>query len=206
MGSAIKIQVVLFDLGNVLVNLGTQEDFAKVFQMEAGSESELWEMWLKSPSVKAFDSGQIPLPVFVERLLSETNRDVDPNSFTENFINWPKGLFEGVIELVQSIPPHFHRAVLSNTNDAHWGRLMDEMQLSGLFHSYFASHQMGLVKPELEVFDYVVNELGVNPEHILFLDDNQVNVDGALTKGIQAEQVKGIASAQEILYTYGVIR
>lgn len=201
-----KIKVVLFDLGNVLVDLGTQEDFARVFQVEAGSESQLWEMWLKSPSVKAFDSGQIPLPVFVERLLRETSSKVDRQSFTDNFIDWPKGLFAGAIELVQKIPPHYHRAVLSNTNDAHWGRLMDEMKLSGLFHSYFASHQMGLVKPDLEVFDYVVNELGVEAEQILFLDDNRVNVEGALTKGIQAEQVKGIASAQEILYTYGVIR
>lgn len=206
MSSVTEIEVVLFDLGNVLVDLGTQADFAKVFQVEAGSESQLWEMWLESPSVKAFDSGQIPLPVFVERLLKETASEVDAERFTENFISWPKGLFEGAIELVQSIPSHYHRAVLSNTNDAHWGRLMDEMGLSGLFHSYFASHQMGLVKPDLGVFDQVVNELGVKPEQILFLDDNRVNVEGALTKGIQAKQVKGIASAQEILYTYGVIR
>ncbi|WP_425642936.1 HAD-IA family hydrolase [Marinomonas gallaica] len=201
-----KIEVVLFDLGNVLVDLGTQEDFAKVFQVEAGSESELWEMWLKSPSVKAFDSGQISLPVFVERLLKETRSKVDPHYFNENFINWPKGLFQGTVELVRSIPPHYHRAVLSNTNDAHWGRLMDEMGLSGCFHSYFASHQVGAVKPDLPVFDYVINELGVEPEQILFLDDNLVNVAAALEKGMLAEQVKGIACAQEILYTYGVIK
>ncbi|SBS26571.1 Alpha-D-glucose-1-phosphate phosphatase YihX [Marinomonas aquimarina] len=200
------IEVVLFDLGNVLVDLGSQADFAKVFQVEVGSEAQLWEMWLESPSVKAFDSGQIPLPVFVERLLAETDSNVDQQSFTDNFINWPKGLFDGAIELVQSIPSHYHRAVLSNTNDAHWARLMDEMGLSGLFHSYFASHQMGLVKPDLAVFDYVVKELAVEPNKILFLDDNLINVEGALTKGIQAEQVKGIACAREILYTYGVIR
>lgn len=201
-----KIEVVLFDLGNVLVDLGTLDDFAKVFQVEAGSESELWDMWLKSPSVKAFDSGQISLPVFVERLLKETRSNVDPHYFTESFINWPKGLFQGAIELVRSIPSHYHRAVLSNTNDAHWGRLLDEMGLAGLFHSYFASHQIGLVKPDLNVFDHVINELGVEPKKILFLDDNQINVEAAITKGIQAEQVKGIACAQEILYTYSVIK
>ena len=200
------IKVILFDLGNVLVDLGTQKDFAKVFQVEAGSESQLWQMWLKSSTVKAFDSGQIPLPKFVEQLLHETGNKVNPKDFTDSFINWPKGLFDGAIDLLDSIPPHFHRAVLSNTNDAHWARLMDEMKLSGKFQSYFASHQVGLVKPDLELFDYVVTELGVEPNSILFLDDNQMNIEAALSRGLQAELVKGVACAQEILYTYGVIK
>jgi putative hydrolase of the HAD superfamily len=163
-------------------------------------------MWLKSSAVKAFDSGQISLPVFVERLLTETQSNLDPKSFTDNFINWPKGLFDGAIDLIERIPAHYHRAVLSNTNDAHWARLMDEMKLSGKFHSYFASHQVGLVKPDLELFDYVVASLGVEANSILFLDDNQMNIDAALSRGLQAELVKGVARAQEILYTYGVIK
>ncbi|MCO4786141.1 HAD family hydrolase [Marinomonas atlantica] len=201
-----EIKVILFDLGNVLVDLGIKEDFAKVFQINTDSESHLWEMWLKSPSVKAFDSGQIPLKLFVERLLEETGNSIDSKTFTENFINWPKGLFSGALELVERIPAQYHLAVLSNTNDAHWGKLMDEMGLSGLFHSYFASHQTGLVKPDLDAFDHVINELGVEPSKILFLDDNQINVDVAITMGMQAEQVKGIVGAQEILYRYGVIK
>lgn len=205
MSSMADIEVILFDLGNVLVDLGTQADFASVFKVNAEGESQLWEQWLNSPSVKAFDSGQIPLSVFVEQLLIETGSGLSPEVFTENFINWPKGLFTGVVELLEKIPPHYHRAVLSNTNDAHWGRLMDDMGLSGLFNSYFASHQMGLVKPDLDVFDFVIGHLAVEPQKILFLDDNLVNVEGALTKGIHAVQVKGIASVREILYTYGVV-
>ena len=110
------------------------------------------------------------------------------------------------IDLLDRIPVHYHRAVLSNTNDAHWARLMDEMKLSGKFRSYFASHHVGLVKSDLELFDYVVACLGVEANSILFLNDNQVNVEGALTIGIQAKRVKGFASTQEILYTYGVIK
>ena len=199
-------KVILFDLGNVLVDLGAQEDFAKVFNISAGSESELWEMWLKSSAVKAFDSGQIPLPKFVDQLLLETGSKQNPQDFIKDFIGWPKGLFDGAIDLLDRIPAHYHRAVLSNTNDAHWARLMDEMKLSGKFHSYFASHQVGLVKPDLDLFDYVVASLGVEANSILFLDDNQMNIDAALSRGLQAELVKGVARAQEILYTYGVIK
>jgi FMN phosphatase YigB (HAD superfamily) len=56
------------------------------------------------------------------------------------------------------------------------------------------------------LFDYVVASLGVEANSILFLDDNQMNIDAALSRGLQAELVKGVARAQEILYTYGVIK
>ena len=90
-----EIRVVLFDLGNVLVDLGALEDFAKVFNISEGSESELWEMWLKPSAVKAFDSGQIPLPKFFDQSLLETWCKQNPQDFIENFIGWPKGLFDG---------------------------------------------------------------------------------------------------------------
>lgn len=200
-----NIEVILFDLGNVLVDLGGKDDFTQIFSGAELTEVELWEKWLRSVTVKAFDSGKIDLPSFVRQLLDETGLMVEKKAFTERFIAWPKGLFQGALELVARIPPHYHLAVLSNTNDAHWGRLMDEMGLAGVFHSYFASHQMGLVKPDKDVYEHVINALGVEPSKILFMDDNWINVETARASGMCAEQVKGIAQAKEMLYTYGVI-
>ena len=200
------LKVVLFDLGNVLVDLGDKARFANIFDVEARDETQLWEMWLKSPAVKAFDAGQISLSTFMEALQQETCVEKSLADLTQDFINWPVGLFNGAAELVHQLPPHIHRAVLSNTNDAHWGRLLDEMGLSGLFHSYFASHQVGLVKPDLAVYEYVVKALSVAPDQILFIDDNAINVTTARKVGMQAEQAKGIECAKEILLTYGVLK
>ena len=48
-----SICVVLFDLGNVLVDLG---DVSKMHTMlnTQGEESEVWLKWLRSPTVAAF--------------------------------------------------------------------------------------------------------------------------------------------------------
>ncbi|MBM6549638.1 HAD family hydrolase [Marinomonas ostreistagni] len=200
------IKVVLFDLGHVLVDLGPKERFTRIFPLQGVSEAELWEHWLASPSVKAFDAGQISLDSFIDRLLAELSLEADREALKQAFIAWPQGLYDGAIELVQRIPAHYHRAVLSNTNDAHWARILDDMGLAGLFHQYFASHQVGLVKPELSLFEHVIAKLGVAPNEILFIDDNQINVEAARQAGMQAEWGKGIQCAQEILLTYGVIR
>ncbi|GAB3485469.1 HAD family hydrolase [Marinomonas epiphytica] len=199
------IQVVLFDLGNVLVDLGGVSTMHKMLNTQ-GEESEVWIKWLNSPSVAAFDTGKISFDEFTRRLPEEVGSDIDPAVFKASFRAWPKGLFEGALDLVASVKPGLHRAILSNTNAAHWDRLMLEMGLAGQFHSYFASHHIGAVKPDVEIYQHVLQRLKVAPEQILFIDDNQVNVDTALKLGIQAHRVKGVEQATELLMQFNVLQ
>jgi len=54
------------------------------------------------------------------------------------------------------------------------------------FGDVFLSHQMGALKPDEAAFRYVLNNLGVEPGAILFLDDNPGNVSAARRMGINA--------------------
>ena len=45
---------------------------------------------------------------------------------------------------------------------------------------------MKMLKPSREIFDAAAAEIGLPPEEILFIDDSQTNVDGALAAGWQA--------------------
>jgi putative hydrolase of the HAD superfamily len=68
-----------------------------------------------------------------------------------------------------------------------------------LFDDLYFSHEMGHVKPDRAAFDHVVTTLDCAPEHILFLDDNQINVDGARAAGLVAERAVGVEAARSIL-------
>lgn len=199
-----SIRVVLFDLGNVLVDLGDVSEMHSMLNTK-GSESEVWLKWLKSPTVAAFDSGKITFDDFSEQLLKEAGSETDKEEFKDTFKMWPKGLFSGALSLVDSVKPEYHRAILSNTNAAHWPRLMNEMGLAGKFHSYYASHLVGLVKPEKEIYQHVIECLQVVPEQILFIDDNQINIDMANAIGMKAYRVKGIEEARSVLNEYDVL-
>ncbi|TDO98705.1 HAD family hydrolase [Marinomonas balearica] len=199
-----QIKVVLFDLGNVLVDLGDKSEIARFLNTDDALEV-IWRKWLESEAVAKFDSGKIGLNDFVEQLMGEVGYTGDNNAFKEAFVAWPKGLFDGALELVNSIPDHLHKAVLSNTNAAHWGRLMDEMGLSGQFNSYFASHQMGKVKPDPASFQYVLSALNVMPDEILFMDDNKLNVDAANEIGIKSFLVRGVEEARDCLKQNGIL-
>ncbi len=56
--------------------------------------------------------------------------------------------------------------------------------LDGVFYSY----ELGLAKPDPAYFAEVVRRLGLSPDAVLFVDDNQPNVDGARTAGLRAER------------------
>jgi putative hydrolase of the HAD superfamily len=202
------VKVVLFDLGNVLVNLG---ETTKLNAMLAShdNEKEAWLKWLASPSVKAFDTGKITLTDFAVSLIKEVSGDkadsVRIKHFCDEFIAWPKGLFDGALELVDSVKPHIHKGVLSNTNAAHWPRLMQEMKLTDKFDSYFASHHLGFAKPDIAIYQRVLDRLNVRPEEILFIDDNQINIDAAHSLGMQAHKVKGVIEAKAVLSDYNLI-
>ena len=67
------------------------------------------------------------------------------------------------------------------------------------------SYEIGLVKPDREIFDFVSQAMGREPSSILFLDDNLINVEGAREAGWDAERVTGVKESRAILKGRGLL-
>jgi putative hydrolase of the HAD superfamily len=80
------------------------------------------------------------------------------------------------------------------------------MKLEKAFDHHFASHLTGKIKPDEEAFRHVTWALGCATDEVLFLDDNQMNVDAAKKCGMQAYRVKGVDAAEAVLLKCGVIQ
>lgn len=193
------IEVVLFDLGGVLVELGGMGDMA-IFAAEK-NEDEIWRRWLTCPWVRRFEQGDCDIEAFAFGMVESWSMPIDPDTFLAAFASWPKGLLPGARELVCSASSRVRVSCLSNTNSIHTERGWAEFGLYEHFDGLFLSHEMGLVKPDLAAFEHVVAALGCAPERILFLDDNQINVDGARKAGLVAERAVGVDAARSILAT-----
>ncbi len=74
------------------------------------------------------------------------------------------------------------------------------------FDFRFLSFELGLLKPDRDVFDRVAELLPVPPERVLFLEDNALNVNGATDVGFVAAHVRGVAEAERALVAAGVLR
>lgn len=192
---------VLFDMGGVLVELGPLDEFLGV----AIPADEFWPRWLASPSVRSFERGQCGVDDFGAGLAREFSLDLTPEEVIDRFRLFPRGLFAGAAELVAEVGLRFPTGVLSNTNRLHWDEQRDGDQIRGLFDHSFLSYELGLVKPDAAIFEAVAAELDRDPGEILFIDDNQINVDGARSAGFQAELARGVAEARQALVASGVL-
>ena len=95
--------------------------------------------------------------------------------------------------------------MLSNSNALHWPRVLNEMGLGPAFDRHFVSHLTGRIKPDMEAFEHVVDALRCMPGHVLFFDDNLLNVEAAQRSGMHAIRVRGATEVQRALISLGII-
>jgi putative hydrolase of the HAD superfamily len=74
-----------------------------------------------------------------------------------------------------------------------------------MLDDYYLSHEMGMLKPDHEAFEYVISELGTPAERIVFFDDQEVNVAAAKQVGLDAFVTRGLGELEEQLVRLGVI-
>lgn len=94
---------------------------------------------------------------------------------------------------------------ISNSNALHWERQASVLGLGEIFDVRFLSHEVGLIKPDRELFEHVAATLGVAPPRIFFLDDNEMNVVAACATGIRASVARGVAEARSALLAAGIL-
>ena len=94
--------------------------------------------------------------------------------------------------------------ILSNLGDSMMHGVLAELPwMRGFDHLTF-SHALGLVKPDRAIYDHASTGLGVSAGHILFVDDREENIDGALAAGLQAIRYREHASFEDEMRERGL--
>jgi HAD superfamily hydrolase (TIGR01509 family) len=199
-----SIDVILFDLGGVLVELGGVGKFMQWLD-HSMSVKEMWGRWLGSPAVRRFEIGQTTADEFGAAIVREFALPVGAEEFVEAFTYWPRAPYPGVEPLLASLRHSYRLACFSNNNELHWERIRNGMGLGQYFESSFLSHLIGRLKPDKEAFEFVVDSLDLAPERILFLDDNQLNVEGARSAGMLARRTRGFGEVVSALEDLGIV-
>lgn len=192
------IEVLLFDLGGVLVEFSGVRDLAALLQGRL-SETEISEQMSRYLPTEQFGLGKLSPREFGERFVKDWNIELSPEDFLREFQSWSKRLLPGAVELLALLRPRFRLAALSNSNELHWERNTNTLGLTGLFEVAISSHQVGLYKPDPQMFLIALDRLGVSPDRVMFFDDLSANVAAASALGFRAFQVDGVEGVQSRL-------
>jgi len=81
--------------------------------------------------------------------------------------------------------------LLSNTNDLHMESVRQQMgmehynRFKNSFDVFYLSYEMGMRKPDEEIFQFVLDQNNLTAEETFFVDDVQENTDAAARLGIR---------------------
>jgi len=190
------IKVILFDLGNVVLDLDIEGSFQKL------GIQEDWQYFSKHPLHLAFEKGMMSEEDFIAKVIAGFGLKLSDNEFVSAWNSMIRGTLTGIVPLLDSIPPHIQVHALTNTNSLHMSHYL---QFPGFerFDGFFASHKMACRKPEEEIYSRVMEQLGLLPEEILFFDDLEENIQVAKQMGFHAYRVfRSPEEIQKILKTH----
>lgn len=90
------------------------------------------------------------------------------------------------IAVVRALRPAYRCSVLSNADLSLRRRLRDELGVHDLFDDIVVSAEIGMAKPNPEVFRLAADRLSLEPDACVFVDDWEPNVEAARGVGMQA--------------------
>jgi len=89
-----------------------------------------------------------------------------------------------VIELARSLRGEYKVALLSNVGRGVIDRLFSPEELDTLFDAVILSSEVGMVKPNADIYELAARQLDLAPDECLMIDDLPVNVAGAEAAGM----------------------
>jgi HAD superfamily hydrolase (TIGR01509 family) len=202
MSTQSPFDILLFDLGGVLVDFAGFDELGGLLT-ETPERAEVRGRWITSKSVRQFERGDITPPQFAVGVVDELQLDLSPEEFLSAFVSWARGPYPGARSLLCELRRTHRLACLSNSNELHTP--LHRQSIEPLMDVYYFSNELGLVKPDREIYEQVLSDLDVPPGRIAFFDDTHVNVEAAREVGITAFEVEGITALTATLQRLGVL-
>lgn len=109
-----------------------------------------------------------------------TTYDEFVNEFTKNYVKVDK--YEEVVNYIYSLKGKVNLALFSDLIFVCFESLKNQIDLN-TFNNVFLSFKEGYIKTYEDAFENVENKLKVNPKDILFIDNNETNIENARKRG-----------------------
>ena len=136
---------------------------------------------------KDLDRGRIDLRSYDESLSRYVKRDIPQDYFEKLLLELsPKRIAPAWDSLSQlKSAATFKIIALSNMSRKYWSSLESKFHISTLFNSSVLSYELGVIKPEPEIFAEALRMAGSPPRQCMFLDDSVANIQAAARLGLR---------------------
>lgn len=185
-----SVEVILFDLGNVILPFNHYQIAEKLSRFTGKEEfrdpqkifSYLFDF--QNGAINPYETGKMSTEEFFLSLKRELGLSL---SFEEFQPIWNDIFWENVevSEMIKSLKGKKRLGLVSNTNPLHFDYVLSKFPILMVFDRWVLSHEVGYKKPAPQIFQAAIEWAGVLPEKILFIDDMESHVAKASSLGLQ---------------------
>ncbi len=182
---------IIFDLGAVILDIDFQKTIDAFTKLGITDFDSIFSAALQSDLFDMLDKGTISIENFRKQLIAMSGKTITITEFDQAWnsmiLDFPKKRIEYLLNLRKYYPVY----LLSNTNIIHFPVYNKLLKINfgiddirNLFDQVYLSFQLGMRKPQPEIFQLVINENNLKPEETLFVDDNIDNIEAAKILGL----------------------
>ena len=183
----LDIKALALDLGNVLVKVDHFRFCRRLAQLAGLSPEEVFAQVFASSLEPAYDTGHLTSEEFYHQVTEHFGLTLP----YPQFCTWWNDIFdpmEGMAELVGQVAARYPLYRISNTNALHFAYIKESYAFLDHFQSFILSFEVGSRKPEPDIYQALIQRMGLPPSQGLFVDDKRPFVTAAQSQGLMAWQ------------------
>ncbi len=178
-----NIQTLIFDFGGVIINLKTEDEWLHQDLLPNFQPDSLLQLQ-QAGYFRNLETGNVRPEDFLQQMQAiATEKAATEEQVKQHWNAILKDIPSHRVELLQQLKQRYRLVLLSNTNSIHVESFQRYMQqhfgediLRANFHTVYYSQEIGLRKPNKEIYEFVMRQQQLQPSEILFLDDKPENL------------------------------
>ncbi len=192
------IRNVIMDLGGVMLEWNP-DHLLRRFQPDPALRGQL-RAAIFGPDWRLFDRGHLSEAELIERLEIGSGQSRDDlveiiAAVRESLLEKPE-----TVKLVRALHQRgLHMYCLSNMPSPMYEHLRRQHTFWDVFRGVVISGEIQMMKPEPQIYLHLLERFGLRAQECVFVDDLQVNVEGAKGVGLHAIQFHNATQCQQEL-------
>lgn len=184
-----KYNTIIFDFGKVLVDY----DFGPAIRKYIPTvelQREFASVFCSDEFINACDLGIKTVPELMQELVEEHPVFIPYISNLKLTVgDFIPGEISGMRELLTELKEKGIRLLgLTNWSASVYDIIAAYPEMFSLLDGRMISSEEHLIKPDVRIFQRLIEKFSLNPAECLFVDDKAVNIEGAIKAGLNGHQ------------------
>ncbi len=198
------IKAIVFDLGGVLFTNGTRLFAQYISTKHKKDQKEVYELLNYSDFGNAYREGKISEDEFYSSLKRELAMDDDINELKQKWFDVYQ-VIEGTRKIIEELRKKYNVYFFSDNVKERVEYAHQRYGFLDWFDGGVFSHEVGFRKPHPKIYEIVIEQIGLKPEEIVFIDDKEINLPPAQKLGMKTilyknpDQLRGELKKMKLL-------